>query len=569
MVAKDSRFEIITLSIVLAFCSIVYELLLSNTLALVTGNYVFWQAMTIGVYVGGLGVGSFKSEKLVDTYRSLMRAELWLSFFGAISVVFVYLFHTLLKYFDTLIFFTNGNFSSSAYASNMIVAKVMFFLIIQSLVFLIGYFSGFEIPLLMRMRALQTDVNEKEEHFILGISYLGTLLGTLAFAYILLPKFDVIKTSVFVSSLNLIVCIYFAYRYNRSQVQKNFVFSGLIFIIIFSVFMNERIITQRFLKFFYYNQELFSKINVDLKDSLKKIDRLQDIERIKSDYQYIDFLKVYYKTDIPDDNPFMMALDTKFQFATNTELYYHQAFAHIPFILNGSVAKNVLVLGGGDGFLVRELLKHPEIENIRIIELDNKVVEFAKTRYADRNKNSLSDPRVHLEINDAFYILRNSKLNYDAIFIDFPYPNNFDLAKLYSVEFYKYVYNALSDNGFVVFDAPLHKKNELKKDEDPLSLVNYFNETHYEANSILQSTVYYAGFKATFPYSINRESFMFMKKAPSSINLENLDKFDESKLLPDVVKEIKVLKDYNFPYEIHKRFVNSLFMPTIFKGDDL
>jgi len=99
-----SKYEIIMITMLLAFCSIVYELLLSNTLAIVTGSYIWWQSLTIGIFIGGLGLGAFYSEKVTNTFKTLMSIEIGLAFLGAISVVTIYLFHATFKYFDSLLF---------------------------------------------------------------------------------------------------------------------------------------------------------------------------------------------------------------------------------------------------------------------------------------------------------------------------------------------------------------------------------------------------------------------------------------------------------------------------------
>ena len=68
--------EILVITSLLAFCSIIYELLLSNTLSIVTGNYIWWQSLTIGVYIGGLGLGAYFSDKLKNSYESIVRTEI-------------------------------------------------------------------------------------------------------------------------------------------------------------------------------------------------------------------------------------------------------------------------------------------------------------------------------------------------------------------------------------------------------------------------------------------------------------------------------------------------------------
>ena len=145
--------EVLGITVILAFCSIVYELLLANTLALVTGNYIWWQSLTIGIYIGGLGLGAYFSEKLRDTYKSIINIEIALSFLGAFSVFYVYILHGSYKYMDNLFYYT-GDFQSAFYLQNLFILKFVFFIMIQSLTFVIGLLSGFEIPLMVRISNL-------------------------------------------------------------------------------------------------------------------------------------------------------------------------------------------------------------------------------------------------------------------------------------------------------------------------------------------------------------------------------------------------------------------------------
>jgi predicted membrane-bound spermidine synthase len=86
---------------------------------------------------------------------------------------------------------------------------VIFFIMVQTLTFFIGLLSGFEIPLMVRIAEDRLGEGEDSEYQIFGINYIGTLVSTTLFAYLLLPKLDVIKTSVVVAMLNLLVCLYF------------------------------------------------------------------------------------------------------------------------------------------------------------------------------------------------------------------------------------------------------------------------------------------------------------------------------------------------------------------------
>lgn len=563
------KLEILIVTIILAFCSIVYELLLANTLAIVTGNYIWWQSLTIGIYIGGLGLGAYWSDKLKDVYKSIINIEIALSFLGVCSVVYVYFLHGSYKYMDNLFYYT-GDFRSAVYLQNLFALKFVFFGMVQLLTFLIGLFSGFEIPLMVRIAEERLGEETDNEYQIFGINYIGTLVGTTFFAYLLLPKLDVIKTSVAVAMLNLAVCLYFIVRYLKFNKKRYFVSSFLVLVFGCLIGFNERAITQTYLKVFYYMPKILAQNNKDLEDLYKKIERLPDIERSKSLYQYLDIFNypTIEKGEYKDAT--ILTLDTNFQFNTATEFFYHQAFAHASIAMNEKIPKKVLLLGGGDGLLLRELLKYDEIESIDFIELDEKMLDLAKGRFAKLNNNSLSNPKVKTQVNDGFYYLRNTNDKYDAIFIDFPYPNSYDLARLYSVEFYKYVYKALNPNGFVILDAPFFdKENELKDNmRARLMVTTVFNDMHELNNSVVASTFYYAGFKTIFPYRVADESFLFLKKEAGAIDYNFMEKSDLSRLSPETIAEMHNIKNQNFPYTISARYINSIFKPAVVKKNE-
>jgi hypothetical protein len=168
------------------------------------------------------------------------------------------------------------------------------------------------------------------------------------------------------------------------------------------------------------------------------------------------------------------------------------------------------------------------------------------------------------------YYVRNTTDKYDAIFIDFPYPNSYDLARLYSLEFYTYVRRALSPDGFVVLDAPFYNKEDYTKDkyQGRALLTQVFNEKHIINNSVIASTFYYAGFKTIFPYRVSDESFLFLKSEPGSIDYEFMDTADLSKLEPKTIREMKEIKNQQFPYTIALKYVNSIFKPTVVRKNE-
>lgn len=558
----------------LAFCSIIYELLLANTLAIVTGNYIWWQSLTIGIFIGGLGAGAFLSDKLKDAHRNIVKVEIALSFLGASCAFLIYLLHGGYKFLENYLFYA-GNFHSPSYVQDMFVFKIIFFIMVQTITFSIGLLSGFEIPLMVKIAEIRIQENkmekEKNEHEIFGFNYLGTLVGTLFFSYLLLPKFDVIKTSLIVAFLNLLVCLYFMSRYPFPKKTNYFLAMFGVFIWGSWIACNEELITQRYLKVFYYMPKIMTDKNKKMAPLTKKIDELPKIERMKSLYQYLDIFSYPTETREFVRDATILTLDTNFQFSTETEFLYHEGFAHASIAINKQVPKKVLLLGGGDGLLLRELVKYEEIKEIDFIELDEKMLELARGRFSKINKDSLKNPKIKIHINDGFYYLRNTKEKYDAIFIDFPYPNSYDLARLYSVEFYKYVARALNENGFVVLDAPFFDKESEIKDNlrGQILLTTEFGEKHVLNNSVMASTIYYAGFKTIFPYIVAEESFLFLKKKPDEIDYDFMEKANLSKLSPETVRKMSEIKNQNFPYSISSKYINSIFHPVIAKKNAL
>ena len=118
--------------------------------------------------------------------------------------------------------------------------------------------------------------------------------------------------------------------------------------------------------------------------------------------------------------------------------------------------RNVLVLGGGDGLAVREILKHPDVESVTLVDLDPRVLELAETshHFTDFNEDSLDDPRVKTIAADAFTWLREAEHTaYDAVIADLPDPDDVATSKLYSIEFYGLIKQVMSPEARLVVQA--------------------------------------------------------------------------------------------------------------------
>lgn len=550
--------EILAMTFLLAFCSIVYELLLANTLGIMTGSYIFWQSITIGVYIGGLGLGTALAGRDRKPLEELYRVEWVLSVLGGLCVVFLYFAHGGQRSTDYL-FFLQNEFFSPAYLQQSAFLKFLFTLLVQSLTFFIGFFSGFEIPLLMK--TLEERTGEAKDEMVLGLNYIGTLFGSLAFAFVFLPHFDVLLTSLIVGSFNLMICFYLIAR-RLVKLTPSKALSGVVSLgLLSAVALNTYEIEQAYLKTYYMFKRYASNPSRMPLQFFSDLHRFEDIERIKSRYQYIDIYEPEWLSD-----EVILAIDTNFQFSSRNERTYHEAFAHIPISMTGKTPKRVLVLGGGDGLLKRELIKHREIEEIIHIELDDKILELAREdeRFTTLNENSFLDPRITTIAGDAFYYLRNNHETFDAIFIDFPYPNNYNLSRLYSIEFYRYVKASLAPDGFVVLDAPLqnHERFVPSHLQGTISIDSVFRDRDRVSNSVLLSTAFYAGFPQLFPYKVGEEAFLLMGDREKTLNYEidevNLDYYQAVK--PNQLREIM---RQEFPHRISESYINSIFRPRV------
>lgn len=149
-------------------------------------------------------------------------------------------------------------------------------------------------------------------------------------------------------------------------------------------------------------------------------------------------------------------LNGNLQFSSFDEYRYHEALVHPAFAAFSGEPKRVLVLGGGDGLALREILKYPSVETVDLVDLDPMMTGLSKAFPAlgELNKYAFDDPRVTVYNGDAFVWLdNNEKPPFDIAIIDFPDPNNFALGKLYSTRFYNLLKQKLKPESAVVIQT--------------------------------------------------------------------------------------------------------------------
>ena len=392
-------------------CSIVYELLISTTSSYFLGDSVKQFSLTIGVYMAAMGLGSYLS-KFIDQklLASFIWIELGLGFVGGASVPILYgSFHYL----------TAGQYQG----------------LMLGLTAVIGTLTGFEIPLLSRIMKKYYPLKENLAN-VLSLDYIGALAATLLFPFLLLPFFGLFRTSVFFGLLNIGLG-FFIYSYFRSATSNKgkkgiWIISGLI-ILAFTLLL-------------IYSQQL-----LHLWESQAYSHTIIHAEQ--TPYQHIVLTKNQDET--------RLYLNRIIQFSSRDEYRYHEGLALLP---AGYLRqpKRVLILGGGEGLLAREVLKLPSVEEIVVVDLDQRVFDLGinHPRLRQANEGSLTHPKVKTVAQDASLFLRFDSTRFDLILADLPDPSNEAVARLYSTYFFRLAKNSLAPGGIFATQAgsPFHTR---------------------------------------------------------------------------------------------------------------
>lgn len=157
----------------------------------------------------------------------------------------------------------------------------------------------------------------------------------------------------------------------------------------------------------------------------------------------------FQKLDMIETEEFgnMLVLDGMVMTTEKDEFVYHEMVAHVPLFTHPN-PKHVLVVGGGDGGVIREVLKHPSVEKATLVEIDGKVIEYSK-KYLPSIAGKLDDPRVEVKVDDGFMHIAKSENEYDVIMVDSTEPVG-PAVNLFTKGFYEGISKALREDGVFV-----------------------------------------------------------------------------------------------------------------------
>jgi spermidine synthase len=387
---------------IVAACGLVYELAAGALASYLLGDSILQFSTVIGTYLFAMGVGSYLSRffdrQLVAHF---LRIELLVGLVGGLMPAALFALNTL--------------------------AASSFRLALYALVGAVGVLVGLEIPLVMRILkrhfsqryALKDLVSQ-----VLTFDYLGALAVSIAFPLVLVPHLGLIRTGLLFGLMNAGVALWTfllfrgELRHARAQ--------GLACLATLAVLGGAFACAERVTS---WAEDRFYGDNVIYSES-----------------------SAYQRIVITSGKPGVrLFLNGNLQFHSRDEYRYHEALVHPAMSAHGA-PKRVLVLGGGDGMAVREVLKYPGVESVTLVELDAHMTQLFSNSPLLRqlNGDSLHSKKLRVVNADAFAWLEANHESFDIVIVDFPDPTSFSIGKLYTTSFYQRVDEHLAAGGYAV-----------------------------------------------------------------------------------------------------------------------
>lgn len=417
-------------------CGISYEYTFSRLGSDILGDSVKQWAVTIGLMMLFMGIGADLQKYLPDELNvdHFIFLEVLLGLAGGIG--------------PTVSLYTFGHFHNH------------FILFHYFFICAIGLMIGLEIPLLTRVNQKTAPSLKHNLGLILKMDYIGSFLGAIIWVFLLPLFFNVLEISFFLGMINVGVAIFtwVWFRHWMKYPRTILIFAVCVSLLLLAGLLNGKKIT------ITAEQKLYQDTIIHTRTS--PYQRIVVTQNRSGDYN--------------------LYINGHLQFSSIDEHIYHEFLVH-PVMSATSVHKKVLILGGGDGLAVREVLKYKGVESVTLVDIDPAMTTLASTlpELVKLNRGSLLNQKVgtqepsgvsqgekinitqqgqgffrrHKQFNeisvhvvnlDAYQFVASISGIYDVIIIDFPDPNNPSLSKLYSREFYTLLKEKLAFDGLLI-----------------------------------------------------------------------------------------------------------------------
>jgi spermidine synthase len=384
----------------IAACGLIYELVAGALASYLLGDSVTQFSTVIGTYLFAMGIGSWMSRYITrGVVARFVQVELLVGIIGGFSSMALFLAFAYTDAFRPVLYGT---------------------------VLSIGTLVGLEIPLLMRIlrdRFAFKDVISN----VLTFDYVGALGASLLFPLLLVPRLGLVRSALLFGLVNVLVAMWSIYLFRDALPMRRSLqaLSVAVAALLGVGLWKGQAIT-----------------------SLAEDGMYADPVILARDTRYQRIVLTSWKDDM------RLYLNGHLQFASRDEYRYHEALVH-PGLSSLAAQAEVLVLGGGDGLAVREILKYPAVHHVTLVDLDEQMTALFRThpRLTALNEGSLNNPRVRVINADAFTWLDSTHARYDFVVIDFPDPSNYHVGKLFTSAFYRLVQHHLAPGGMIVVQA--------------------------------------------------------------------------------------------------------------------
>lgn len=386
---------------VIATCGLIYELIAGTLASYLLGDSVTQFSTIIGVYLFSMGVGSFFSKYVEKELLAwFVKIEILVGLVGGTSSSILFLVFDKVASFRIILYFLIG---------------------------LTGVLVGLEIPLLMRVLEKSKFEFKEIVSKVFTFDYIGALLASVLFPLLFVPYMGLIRTSFFFGVFNTIVALIVCYQFSdelKHKISLKISAWSVLVLLVIGFVLSDKIMSWSE-SMAYQDKIIFAK---------------------SSHYQRIILTR--------NKRELKLFLNGNLQFSSTDEYRYHEALVH-PGMASRQAIKKVLILGGGDGLAVRELLKYPQIQHITLVDLDTYMTDLFKKNplLTSLNQGSLTNPKVKVINTDAFQWARNTNEQFDFVVIDFPDPSNFSVGKLYTNTFYREVSKLMSNEAILVVQS--------------------------------------------------------------------------------------------------------------------
>lgn len=446
------------LPVLLAFCmfstgasGLVNEYVLATITTYILGNSIEQFSMVIASMMLMMGIAGFVQSRMSDNnlIYKFVGVEVVMAVLGGFAPLAIY-----------------GAFAYFEYN----FAVVHYFFVLS-----VGFLIGFEIPIVMRIINEQKINLKTNLAIVYAMDYVGAFIGAVIWVKVLLKYYPLTEISFIVAGFNFAIALITVFYFIYAGVIKHRLYTALIMLVTVAIlivgYFNNRDISALFEQRFY-------------DDPI--------IHKTTTKYQHIVLTENKALGDV------RLYINGNTQFSSLDEKRYHDLLVH-PVMSLADNPVHVLILGGGDGLALREVLKYSSLKSITLVDLDPDMIKLASdnTHLRKLNKNAFHDARLHisepgnvksinvkgvyLESGDSFtkkhesewvatvdvysidadlFIRSKNNQIWDVVIIDFPDPSSVELSKLYSKQFYKKLRSHLSSDAYVSVQStsPYHSK---------------------------------------------------------------------------------------------------------------